>query len=78
MKHTDDVSKAISLLKQTLPEMNKRNIASTPSNYAIWYEYVIGSNNELVFAINELDTNKTLFTAEVLESLYNKFISGAH
>lgn len=78
MKHTDDVSKAISLLKQTLPEMNKRNIASTPSNYAIWYEYVTGENTNLVSAINELDTKKTLFTAEVLQTLYNEFISDTH
>ena len=78
MKHTDDVSKAISLLKQTLPEMNKRNIASTPSNYAIWYEFVTGNNKELVAAINELDTKKTLYTSELLLSLYNEFISDAH
>jgi diguanylate cyclase len=78
MKHSDDVSKAISLLKQTLPEMKKRNIASTPSNYAIWYEYITGENKKLVSAINELDAKKTLFTTEVLQVLYNQYISGAH
>lgn len=78
MKHSDDVSKAISLLKQTLPEMNKRNIASTPNNYAIWYEYVTGENINLVSAIQELDNKKTLFTTEVLQALYNEFISNAH
>ncbi len=78
MKHSDDVSKAISLLKQTLPEMNKRNIASTPSNYAIWYEYVTGENKELISAINELDNKKTLYTVEVLQTLYNNYISNAH
>lgn len=78
MKHTDDVSKAISLLKQTLPEMNKRNIASTPSNYAIWYEYVTGENEKLVAAIHELDNQKALFTSDLLQSLYNEFISDAH
>tara|TARA_R110002073_G_scaffold69453_11_gene172467 strand:- start:28873 stop:29937 length:1065 start_codon:yes stop_codon:yes gene_type:complete len=78
MKHTDDVSKAISLLKQTLPEMNKRNIASIPSNYALWYEYVTGENKKLVSTINELDAKKTRFTSELLQSLYNEFISDAH
>lgn len=78
MKHADDVSKAISLLKQTLPEMNKRNIASTPSNYAIWYEYVAGDNEKLVAAIHDLDNKNTLFTSELLQSLYNEFISNAH
>lgn len=78
MKHADDISKAISLLKQTLPEMSKRNIASTPSNYAIWYEYVTGENTKLIEAIDKLDTHKTLFTKEVLQSLYDEFISDAH
>lgn len=78
MTHTNNISKAISLLKQTLPEMNKRNIASTPRNYAIWYEYVSGKNKELVAAIKELDTQKTPYTPEILQSLYNEFISNAH
>jgi diguanylate cyclase len=78
MKPSDDISTAISLLKQTLPEMKKRSIASTPSNYAIWYEYVTGENKKLVSAINELDAKKTLFTAEVLQALYNQYISDAH
>tara|TARA_R110001592_G_scaffold295763_1_gene566075 strand:+ start:11017 stop:12081 length:1065 start_codon:yes stop_codon:yes gene_type:complete len=78
MNQSDDISTAISLLKQTLPEMNKRSIASTPSNYAIWYEYVTGENKQLVSAINELDANKTFFTTEVLQTLYNQYISEAH
>lgn len=78
MKHHDDISKAIELLKRTLPEMSRRNIASTPTNYAIWYEYVNGENKKLNAAIENLDKSKTLFTSEILQSLYNDFISDAH
>lgn len=78
MEQSNDISTAISLLKQTLPEMKKRSIASTPSNYAIWYEYVSGENKQLIAAINELDAKKTLFTTQVLQTLYNQFISEAH
>jgi diguanylate cyclase len=78
MKHSDDVSKAIELLKRTLPEKNRRNIASTPNNYAIWYEYVTGENKQLVTAIQELDKTNTLYSTEILQSLYNQFISDAH
>lgn len=78
MKHNDDIARAIALLKQTLPEMNKRNVATTPNNYAIWYEYVIGDNEKLTLAIKELDTQKTLFSPEVLQKLYNDHISDAH
>lgn len=78
MKHTDDLNQAITLLKQTLPEMKERNIATTPSNYAIWYEYVTGDNEKLISAIKALDTQKTIFTPEVLDKLYNEYISDAH
>ncbi len=78
MKHADDVSRAVDLLKKTLPEMNKRNIATTPNNYAIWYEYIIGDNPELSKAIKELDTKRTTYTTEILQALYEKYISDAH
>ena len=78
MKHTDDISTAVALLKQTLPEMNKRNIATTPENYAIWYEFVNGENFELTNAVNKLDKKQTAFTPEVLSTLYSEFIADAH
>jgi diguanylate cyclase len=78
MKHSDNVSKAVALLKQTLPEMNRRNIPTTPNNYAIWYEYVIGETPELNHAIDELDKKRSSFTSETLQALYEKFISDAH
>ena len=78
MKHSDDVSKAVDLLKKTLPEMNKRNIATTPDNYSIWYEFVVGKNPDLIAAIKELDAKKTRYTNEILQSLYEKYIADAH
>jgi len=78
MNNTDDVSKAVALLKQTLPEMNKRNIATTPENYAVWYEYVNGENDDLVSAIQALDKSKSEFTAEVHQELFSQYIASAH
>lgn len=77
MSEDNDISRAVSLLKQTLPEMNKRNIATTPENYAVWYEYVSGENTDLVNEINLLELNKTTFTSEVHRDLYNRFIASA-
>lgn len=77
MSHANDISKAVTLLKQTLPEMNKRNIATTPENYAVWYEYVAGENQALINEINLLDLNKTAFTTEVHRDLYSRFIASA-
>ncbi|MFT6122031.1 MAG: diguanylate cyclase [Oleiphilaceae bacterium] len=78
MSNTDDISKAIALLKQTLPEMNKRNIPTTPDNYAIWYEYVSGKNTKLVDAIHVLDKQHASFSDNVLRELYITHIANAH
>lgn len=77
MSDSNDISRAVSLLKLTLPEMNKRNIATTPENYAVWYEYVSGENSDLINEINLLDLNKTTFTTEVHRDLYNRYIASA-
>jgi diguanylate cyclase len=77
MSESKDISRAVALLKLTLPEMNKRNIATTPENYAVWYEYVSGENSDLVNEVNLLDLNKTTFTTEVHRDLYNRYIASA-
>ncbi len=73
----NDITKAVALLKQTLPEMNRRNIATTPENYAVWYEYVSGENTELVAAIDALEKSKDTFSNEVHRDLYNRYIATA-
>lgn len=78
MNDTNDISKAVALLKKTLPEMNKRSIATSPENYAVWYEYVNGQNTELVNEIKLLDLNKSDFSNEVHRELYNRHIASAH
>jgi len=78
MSNTDDISKAIALLKQTLPEMNKRNISTTPENYAIWYEYVSGKNTKLIDAIHLLDKQHASFSDNVLKELYITHIANTH
>lgn len=75
MQSSSDITAAVTLLKQTLPEMQKRNIATTPENYAVWYEYVSGRNASLVNEINLLDLNKTAYTSAIHKDLYQKHIA---
>jgi diguanylate cyclase len=75
MQTQTDVSNAVKLLKQTLPEMNRRSIPTTPENYAIWYEYIRGQNAELINEINLVELKKTPFTDEIHKDLYNRFIA---
>lgn len=78
MQAINDITEAVSLLKKTLPEMQRRNIATTPENYAIWYEFVAGANAALVDEIKLLDANKTPFTSVVHSELYQKHIASEH
>ena len=75
MQSSSDITAAVNLLKQTLPEMQKRNMPTTPENYAIWYEYVSGRNASLVNEIHLLDLNKTAFTSAIHKDLYQKHIA---
>lgn len=77
MKNGDDISKAVSLLKQTLPEMKKRNIPTTPENYAVWYEYVNGENKDLNDAIHELERTGGSLASEAHRELYLRYIATA-
>lgn len=77
MKNGDDISKAVLLLKQTLPEMKKRNIPTTPENYAVWYEYVNGENKDLIDAITELERTGGSLASEAHRELYLRYIASA-
>ncbi len=77
MNDNNDITKAVALLKQTLPEMNRRNIATTPENYAVWYEYTNGENSALVNAIKSLESSNTHLSNEVHRELYERYIASA-
>ncbi|WP_020410048.1 diguanylate cyclase [Hahella ganghwensis] len=74
MNRKTDLSEAIQYLKQTLPEMSKRKIPTTPENYAVWYEYTVGKNLGLKSHVYELDKKQSEYTDEVNAELYEKYI----
>lgn len=72
--HHDDLTQAVQYLKLTLPEMSKREIPTTPENYAVWYEYTAGTNVELKQKINSLIKNNSTFSDKLNNDLYAQFI----
>ncbi|MES9889313.1 MAG: diguanylate cyclase [Candidatus Sedimenticola sp. 6PFRAG1] len=62
-------------LRLILPYMSQHKIPVTPENYAIWYHYVAGDNQQLSEKLDTLIEQKTEFTDSVNESLYKKHIS---
>ena len=61
-------------LRRTLPLVNQHKTPVNPVNYAVWYEYVSGDNAELINAIDTRLQNKQPITAEITQSLYEKYV----
>jgi diguanylate cyclase len=64
-------------LRQTLPLMMKNNVSADPINYAIWYEYVSGSNAQLKKELDELLNLNQQITTEQSVELYKKHVCNA-
>lgn len=75
---TDINSKALEsaarILRLAVPQMSALDIAVTPENYTVWYEYFAGTNLDLNRAIDGLLANRVDFSSDVNASLYKNFI----
>jgi diguanylate cyclase len=64
-------------IRQMLPLMLKHNVPVDPMNYAIWYHYVAGVNDELNKTIDTLISTQQPFDGDITLNLYKKFICNA-
>jgi diguanylate cyclase len=75
MEYQEYKDKAAENMRLALPLMKKHSVAMTPANYAIWYEYVSGSNVALKSAIDaHFDDNDEL-TDQQSRELYELFFN---
>ena len=72
--YDDEPQKASENLRHALPLLNKHQTPVNPVNYAVWYEYVSGDNADLVNAIDSRLSKNQPITAEVTQSLYEKYV----
>ena len=63
------------LLRLTLPLMTKHQVPVTPHNYAVWFNFVKGENPELKAEIQQLIDTKTVFSPQVNEKLFEKYMA---
>jgi len=61
-------------LRLALPLMSRFRIPVTPQNYAVWYEYVAGTNIPLQEAIDALVAADERIDEEVSADLYRTFV----
>lgn len=62
-------------LRLALPLMAKHGVAVSPKNYAIWFEYVSGTNPGLNAAIDELISSGNHFSDEINQELFDRYVA---
>ena len=77
MKTSDDSPKIVSeIAKNVILNTTERSIPLTPENYHVWFEYFLGSNQELTASIDELIASENSFSQEINERLYIEYLKG--
>ncbi|WP_394129953.1 GGDEF domain-containing protein [Shewanella maritima] len=74
MSPQNNLEQTAQILRLAVPQMSSLQIPVTPENYAVWYEYFAETNLNLKRAIDGLIANNVVFTPEVNQGLYNRFI----
>ncbi len=73
MEYSEYQDQAAEYMRLAIPLMKKYSIAMTPANYAVWYEYVSGTNGALRDAVDDhIDDTGTL-TDQDSRDLYTRF-----
>lgn len=66
---------SIDILRLVIPQISKHNLAATPINYTIWYEYYRSQNIALKLAIDEYINQGKIITNDLLETFFDVHIS---
>jgi len=77
MIYKDQSPKAAEYLRQVIPMLAKHKLPATPNNYSIFYNYIAGSNQALVEAIDSNIKKNKVFPASLLDELHEKYVDGS-
>ena len=64
------------LARDAFSLMNRYNVAPTPRNFTIWFDYAAGWNPDLTRAVNEILNASEGLALTDTDSLYERFFSG--
>lgn len=73
MEYSEYQEKAAEYMRLALPLMTKHDIAMTPANYAVWYEYVSGNNAILNDELDKQIAQDGKLTDVQSADLYQRF-----
>jgi diguanylate cyclase len=71
----EDFQKATANLRKAVPLMIKNQVATTPTNYALWYTYVDQTQPALNQELDEIISEYGLCLPSQNEMLYNRYIA---
>jgi diguanylate cyclase len=72
----DSLRTVAEITKNVILNAADRSIPLTPENYHVWFEYFLGSNQELKASIDELIASENSFSQEINERLYTEYLKG--
>jgi len=69
-----EYERSIEIIRSALPRMSELKIPITPSNYAVWYEYLNDSNTALCQEMEELLARGEPITSHEMRRLYEHYL----
>lgn len=75
MRYHEGREESAELLRMLLPLMSRHTAAFTPLSYAVWYEYVSGTNLALKSAVDEMTAGGRLLNDADIEQLFDRHVA---
>lgn len=75
MRYEHSKEQSNELLRRALPHIAKHGCGCHPPSYALWYEYVDGTNRELSAAVDGLIARREPLSVDETHALYRRFIA---
>ena len=75
MNYSCDNSRAQEIARLILPLMTRLKIPMNPINYALWYEYQLGRSEELVEALDRIESGQEAYDPEKAKALFLRCVA---
>lgn len=76
MHYSEDLPKSAEMLRMVIPRLASLDLPVTPLNYALWYEYFLGNNEQLNKQMDELLEKEGGWCQEEAEGLFRTYVLG--
>ena len=75
MQYQQDKAQAQEIARLVFPLMTRLGIPVNPVNYALWYEYQLGRNEELVAVLDKIQSGEHPYEPEQARALFLRYVA---